>query len=136
MTLVLTILTMLVLDGPVGLPPTRRLAEGRATLRGSVVQRRAPALFIVTAYCPCHRCCGPKAQGITASSKRARFGMCAADLSVPFGTVFLVPGYGRAIVEDRGSAIRGRKIDVFFPSHKQALNWGRRHLQVEVHHVE
>src|SRR5262245_45780006 len=27
----------------------------------------------VTAYCPCHKCCGPKAAGLTASGKRVTY---------------------------------------------------------------
>jgi 3D (Asp-Asp-Asp) domain-containing protein len=35
---------------------------------------------------------------------------------------------------DRGSAIVGpAHIDIFFPSHTQALNWGRRVLPVTVY---
>ena len=44
-----------------------------------------------------------------------------------------VPGYGYGRVEDRGGAIKGPdKIDVFFKSRKQALNWGRQQLRVRV----
>jgi 3D (Asp-Asp-Asp) domain-containing protein len=32
----------------------------------------------------------------------------------PFGTIMDIPGYGRGIVEDRGSAIKGpNRIDLF-----------------------
>jgi 3D (Asp-Asp-Asp) domain-containing protein len=92
----------------------------------------------VTAYCPCKICCGPKAQGITASGKRVDYnhGMfVAADTNVlPFGTKLLIPGYSGAPVEviDRGGAIKGNKLDVFFPTHQQALEWGRRFVMVTV----
>lgn len=36
-----------------------------------------------------------------------------------------VPGYGYGKVEDRGGAIKGERIDVFFKKHKDALEWGR-----------
>src|SRR5688572_12061469 len=39
----------------------------------------------VTAYCPCKKCCGPKAQGITASGKRVNVNgglFVAADKNV------------------------------------------------------
>ena len=91
----------------------------------------------VTAYCPCRKCCGEYADGITASGHRIRPGdrFVAADASLPFGTVVVVPGYngGRAVkVLDRGGAIRGNRLDVFFNSHQQALEWGVKYLNVRV----
>ena len=113
----------------VGLPPAANVCAVES--RGS---GRTPALtaqtYIVTAYCPCRQCCGPNARGITASGKRVRVGMCAADRRVPFGTVFVISGYGRAVVEDRGGAIKGNRIDVFFETHDEALRWGRRTVKV------
>ena len=98
-----------------------------------------------TAYCPCKECCNwrrnwlgravyasgsykgeRKKVGQTASGTQARPGTVAADTSVyPFGTVMYIPGYGYGRVEDRGSAINGQHIDLFFKKHKQAVEWGR-----------
>lgn len=92
----------------------------------------------VTAYCPCAKCCGPKAQGITASGKLVTYNagrFVAADRSMPFGTKLIVPGYHNTQpveVLDRGGAIKGNKLDVFFPTHKEALKWGRQHVLVTV----
>jgi hypothetical protein len=63
-----------------------------------------------------------------------RDGTVAADTRFyPFGTRFFIPGYGYGQVEDRGSAIKGRhRLDVFFNSHKEALNWGRRKIYVRI----
>ena len=91
----------------------------------------------VTAYCPCKKCCGrwakiPLARRKTASGRSLKelidkgILFCAADKSVPFGTIFDVPGRGRYTVEDRGGAIKGRKIDLFFKEHSAARAWGRR----------
>ena len=70
----------------------------------------------------------PKAVGVTASGTRAKHGTAAADTSYyPFGTVLHVPGYGYATVEDRGGDIKGpRRLDVWFPSEREARKWGRR----------
>lgn len=71
--------------------------------------------------------------GQTASGTMARPGTVAADTRVlPFGTLVYVEGYGWGRVEDRGGAIRGNKLDLFFRSHRQALEWGRQHHQVQV----
>lgn len=89
----------------------------------------------VTAYCPCGKCCGRFADGITASGRsvtanNGRF--CAAGRSIPFGTLINIPGYGKVPVLDRGGAIRGDKLDVYFPTHQAALEWGRKVLDVEI----
>jgi len=34
--------------------------------------------------------------------------------------------------EDRGGAIKGNKIDVFFDTHKEALNFGRQTAEVYI----
>lgn len=61
-------------------------------------------------------------------------GTIAADTTYyPFGTRMYVPGYGWGVVEDRGGAIKGPdRLDLFFESHQQALNWGRQRLQVRI----
>jgi 3D (Asp-Asp-Asp) domain-containing protein len=81
---------------------------------------------IATAYCPCKKCCGPKACGITASGHKIRPGdkFVAADKSIPFGTMVTIPGYGRVPVLDRGGKIKKGHYDVYFPTHKEALQWG------------
>jgi len=95
-------------------------------------------LMVVTAYCPCSRCCGQWADGFTASgapveANGGRF--CAAPRSLPFGALVVVPGYagGRPVpVLDRGGAIQGDRLDVFFATHAEALEWGRRELTVTI----
>ncbi len=92
----------------------------------------------VTAYCPCTKCCGPRAQGITASGKHVSHNggkFVAADKFLPFNTKLVIPGYadGQAVpVLDRGGAIKGDKLDVYFPSHQQARQWGRKRIPVLV----
>jgi len=108
----------------------------------------------VSAYCPCKLCCGPKARGITASGKRAVGKIVAAPKSWPFGTRVWVPGWGEGVVEDRGGAIKSAgqttrwvtvngkrvppkrlehdRIDLLFPTHDEALRWGRRTMKVLV----
>jgi len=75
---------------------------------------------------------GDPGYGITASGRPAVFGMCAADRSIPFGTVLFIPGYGYAVVADRGGAIKGRHLDVFIPNLSSANAWGVRRLPIGV----
>ena len=93
----------------------------------------------VTAYCPCTKCCGPLAHGVTASGRpvshdSGRF--VAADTGIlRFGTLLEIPGYHDARpveVIDRGGAIKGYKLDVYYPTHEEARLWGRRMLNVYV----
>lgn len=91
----------------------------------------------VTAYCPCTKCCGEYAQGITASGYKIGEGdhLVAADKRYVFGTRMIIPGYGSSEpveVLDRGGAIVGDKLDVFFATHQEALEWGVRYLDVKV----
>ncbi len=123
------------LPAPVPLSQDRVLDAGRS---GVVRVGGHTATYEVTAYCPCSKCCGDCADGITASGfPVSENGGCfvAADKSLPFGTMIRIPGYngGKPVpVLDRGGAIEGRKIDVFFPTHQAALAWGRQTLICEV----
>ena len=95
--------------------------------------------MVVTAYCPCRKCCGRHSDGKTASGRSihangSRF--VAADTRLlPFGTRLSVPGYhaGAPVpVLDRGGRIKGNRLDVFFLSHERARKWGVRRLEVTV----
>jgi 3D (Asp-Asp-Asp) domain-containing protein len=95
-------------------------------------------LMEVTAYCACTKCCGPNAIGLTASGKHVSYNngkFVAADTAVlPFGSKLMIPGYHDEAVEvvDRGGAIKGNKLDVFYASHDDALKWGRQKVLVTV----
>jgi len=82
--------------------------------------------FKVTHYCACTICTW--GTGITASGKQVAEGMIAADWRVlPKGTkVYIKRGDSlvEKVVEDRGGAINGNIIDVYIPSHEQALRMG------------
>lgn len=95
--------------------------------------------LLVTAYCPCKKCCGPEAKGLTASGKPVTFNhgrFVAADTrALPMGTKLIIPGYADGTpvqVIDRGGMIKGNHIDIFFPTHQQALNWGKKWIAVTV----
>ncbi len=89
----------------------------------------------VSAYCKESCCCGKFADGITASGAVAEGFFVAAPPEYPFGTLMVVPGYADGLpveVKDRGGSIKGNKLDLFFETHQEALNWGRQYLEVEV----
>ena len=92
----------------------------------------------VTAYCPCEQCCGEWADGVTANghviSQGDRF--VAADRRFGFDTQMVIPGYNASEtvkVFDRGGAIYDNRLDVFFNTHQEALEWGVQYLEVKVY---
>jgi uncharacterized protein YabE (DUF348 family) len=76
--------------------------------------------------------------GITASGTRARrvtngYSSIAVDPSViPIGTRLYVEGYGYAIAEDTGGAIKGNTIDVYYDSDSEANSWGVKWVNVYI----
>ncbi len=101
----------------------RILASRGGTFRGRVV------MMVATAYCP-RRCCGSRF-GVTASGRQAEYGIAAVDPRIiPLGTALYVDGYGFAIAADVGSAIKGNRIDLCFPTHREATHFGRRSVRV------
>jgi 3D (Asp-Asp-Asp) domain-containing protein len=61
----------------------------------------------VTAYCPCEICCGEYSDGVYKNTQPVK-------------------------VLDRGGAITGNRLDVFFHSHQEALNWGVKYIDVKI----
>lgn len=123
--------------------------ENDAARVGTVLKRdeNGPyreAFATVTAYCPCERCCGPMAAGITSLGKNAwSRGLAADPRCLSYGTRVYVPGYGVSVVDDTGGAMRrswrrrGRMhIDIRLAYHWQARQWGRRFLVVRVYEPE
>ena len=60
-------------------------------------------------------------------------GVIAVDPKViPLGTELYVEGYGYGEALDTGGAVKGNRIDLFFETKSEALNWGRRDVQVYI----
>ena len=89
--------------------------------------------FKISAYCACKKCCGKWAGGNTASGTKPTAGRTiAVDTKViPFGTKVIIDGH-TYIAEDTGGAIKGNKIDIYFDSHQEALNWGIKYKDVSI----
>lgn len=89
--------------------------------------------FKLTAYCTCPKCCGDWADGITYTGTEATPGRTiAVDPDViPLGSTVDVNGY-TYVAEDIGGAIKGKRIDVLFPSHQEALEFGVQYSNVSI----
>lgn len=75
----------------------------------------------------------PGCGNYTATGEFVRYGLAAVDTDViPLGTNLYVEGYGHAIAADTGGAIVGNRIDLAFDSYEEALNWGRRGVNVYI----
>ncbi|WNS75237.1 3D domain-containing protein [Bacillus sp. DTU_2020_1000418_1_SI_GHA_SEK_038] len=87
-----------------------------------------------TAYtASCKNCSGITATGINLK-KNPNMKVISVDPKViPLGSKVYVPGYGEAIAADKGSSVKGNKIDVFIPSHKQAIQWGNKTVKIKVY---
>ncbi len=76
---------------------------------------------------------GDPGYGRTATGAFAQRGVVAVDPNViPLGTKLYIEGYGIATAADTGGAIKGNKIDLCFDSLTDALNFGRRNVNVYV----
>jgi 3D (Asp-Asp-Asp) domain-containing protein len=69
----------------------------------------------------------------TAMGIRPRYGIVAVDPRIiPLGTKLYVEGYGPALAADTGGAIKGMRIDLFYPTDRQAYNYGRKRVRVMI----
>ncbi|MFP5116375.1 3D domain-containing protein [Bacillaceae bacterium C204] len=86
-----------------------------------------------TAYTAnCKRCSGITALGLNLK-KNPKLKVISVDPKViKLGTKVYVEGYGYAIAGDTGGAIKGKKIDIFVPSHTKAIQWGRKTVKVQI----
>lgn len=87
--------------------------------------------FKLTAYCTCEKCCGKWADGITSTGTKPVQGRTiAVDQDViPYGSEVIINGHTYK-AEDCGGAIVGNRIDVYFDSHEEALEFGVQYGQV------
>ena len=94
---------------------------------------RSLGRFKLTAYCACSKCCG-KSDGITASGTKAKQGRTIAvdPKQIPYGTKVVINGH-TYVAEDCGGGIKQNRIDVFFNSHKDALNFGVQYAEVYIY---
>ncbi|WP_141433858.1 3D domain-containing protein [Bacillus sp. 03113] len=80
---------------------------------------------------------GDPSFGITYSGvkvKRDLYSTVAADLSVfPIGTILFIPDYGFGVVADKGGAIKGNRLDLYYETVNDVYKfWGKKTLDVYV----
>lgn len=106
---------------------SRVLAGSEKESQSEIIPATGSVHYVATAY---------SLRGRTASGKFVSQGIIAADPRVlPLGSrVRLEAGAwsGEYLVADTGGAIRGRKIDIWTPSTREARRFGRRTVKLTV----
>ncbi len=101
------------------LPPVARL--------NPPTQYKSKITMFATAYSPEDPGCGTR----TAVGFRAGYGVVATDPKViPMHTRLYIEGYGYAIAGDIGGIIKGNRIDLGFPTHREVNKFGSRNVTV------
>lgn len=83
-----------------------------------------------TAYC--NGCSGRTATGLDLRANPGAKVIAVDPSIIPLGTKVYVEGYGYAVAADTGGAIKGHKIDVFFPTKAEAFRWGVRKVKIKI----
>lgn len=115
-----------IIEEPVKEETTKEVEQVKETSESSEVSNLGTHMVVEsTSYC----------QGsVTATGTQARWGVIAVDPNViPFGTKVYIPQFDKVfIAEDTGGAIKGNKIDIFMENSDDAINWGRRNIDIYI----
>jgi len=121
--------------GEAGTPANLEASTAAAPSKGSMGEKIAveeayvvpPAPYVATAY---------SLRGRTASGRPVAKGLIAADpRHLPLGSrVRLEAGTysGEYLVADTGTLVRGKRIDIWTPSSREAMRFGRRTVKLTV----
>ncbi len=87
--------------------------------------------YTCTAYCGCRKCNGKYYGCRTASGTKPKAGRTIAvdPKKIKLKTKVMVNGK-TYIAEDTGGAIKGKRIDIFFSTHKKAMKFGKKKMKV------
>ena len=123
------------------------LPETRTTFWGTKVQKPETYKKTIDVKCTaydlsfesCGKRPGDRGYGITASGMKAGVGVVAVDPKViPLGTKLYIEAidgswsYGYAIAGDTGGAIKGNRVDLFFDTYSECMQFGRRSARVYI----
>lgn len=108
-------------------PAVKAASSGSETARQDVKASSGGTslgVFSISGYCNCERCGG--GSGLTYSGTVPKAGhTIAADLTIlPLGSKVRV-GSTIYTVEDKGSAVQGHMLDIYYDSHEEAVSHGR-----------
>ena len=115
-------------------------ASGYSSLEAMIEDGEYPenrAIFKVTHYCGCSKCCGKWSSG----SESDAVGACGTKLNayqsiavdpnvIPLGTILHDSTGKQYVAEDTGSAINGYRIDIFTGNHQEAKELGVKEIEL------
>ena len=109
---------------------TERRTENDSVTTATDAKSAASETYEATAY---------SLRGRTASGAAPSTGMIAADPRfLPIGSRVRIEAgsySGEYLVADTGGAVRGKRIDIWTPSAREAMRFGRRRVKVTVLHL-
>ena len=98
----------------------------------SSVQKKVMTVTSTAYTANCEGCIGITANG-TNLKEIPYAKVVAVDPNViPMGSVVYVPGYGYAVAADTGGGIQGNEIDVYMKNYSDAVNWGRKNVNITI----
>jgi uncharacterized protein YabE (DUF348 family) len=107
---------------------TRAMIASRGAFAG-----REYMVLEATAYYPGPNNFGGGVGPRTAIGMLAQRGVVAVDPSlIPLGSRLYIDGYGYAVAGDTGGSIHGRRIDLCYNSYGEAIQFGRREVNVYI----
>lgn len=119
-----------------------RKSDGPATIEEAIeLSKYTKHKVLATGYTAGYESTGKNpdspSYGITYSGvkvKRDLFSTIAADLSVfPLGTILWIPDYGFGVVADKGGAIKGNHLDLYYETVQDVYEkWGKKILEVYI----
>lgn len=127
----------LAVDGRVG-PATMGALEKMENRKGGQSAKNsngAPSKYfkVLTVEATAYSSQDPGNGNYTATGSRLKKGIVSVDPRlIPLGTKLYVEGYGYAVADDVGGAIKGHRIDLAYDSRSEALQFGRQTVKVYV----
>ena len=99
--------------------------------------------YKLTAYCPCEKCCGSWAlnrpngivYGASGNELKSGYSIAVDPSVIPYGTEVVINGVTYR-ADDCGGAIKGNRIDVYFDTHEEALEFCVKYADVFMDEVE
>lgn len=128
----------LAVDGRVG-PTTMNALEKMETRYGGhgteLSHNGVPNKYsrVLTMQASAYSAQDPGNGNYTATGSRLKKGIVSVDPKlIPLGTRLYIEGYGYALADDVGGAIKGHRIDLAYDSRSEALQFGRQTVKVYV----
>lgn len=85
--------------------------------------------FTASGYCSCSKCSGGHNRTYSGTVPKSKHTIAADINTYPIGTKLMIDGVVYT-VEDIGSGVKGNRLDIFFDTHEEALNFGLKKVKV------